>query len=59
MTRRERERAKRAAAIWAAATLWQFDGWMPGELGADERREALARWRGRDEPGEAEPEVED
>jgi hypothetical protein len=52
MTRRERERIRRAAAIWAAATLWQFDGWIPAELGADERREALARWRGQ---GEAEP----
>jgi hypothetical protein len=50
MTKRQQDRAKRAAALMAAAALWQFDGWIPAALiDMEARRAALARWRGEDE----------
>jgi len=46
MTKRQQERA-RHAAITAAAALSQFDRGIPAApIDAEERRAALARWRG-------------
>jgi len=48
VTKRQQDRAKRAAAIMAAAAL--LDGWLPaGPDRYEARRAALARWRGQDE----------
>ena len=56
MTKAQRERARRAAAVIAAAALWQRSEPRPVEDAGDERCRGLRRWRG---DGEAPTKAQD
>ncbi len=53
MTKQERERVRRHAAVIAATALWQRSAPRPVE--GDDRCRGLRRWRGDDADGAAEP----